>query len=204
MKPVVGFSCTLAGMYQPSLFGGPQVTINICCLLGKFDGAVERIQLILKGKSVGSELAERCVGHFAVKDVLLRLTAEEFAGDEFNVFGGAQTAGEGLVNLDEVVEIAEVIPVMQPGHVRGGEGDAVAFCQLHVQFNLGHMRVMKSVRDMNFYTKFVYQSGILILLPVWERAKINANPQNLTIKASSSSNVRVVSRITGNYVNIRV
>jgi hypothetical protein len=89
-------------------------------------------------------------GNFAVQYALRRLPAQEFARDEFDVFGRANAGRDCQVDFDEMWEVCEPVPSPQAFDSCGGQRHAVAFCeqkqglrldrafQVNVQFDLRH------------------------------------------------------------------
>ena len=82
--------------------------------LGPSAGAIHGIDLFVEAQPVEAILVVRRKCDLAVADVLRRLPGQKFTGNQLDVFRGAQAAGNGHVNFDEVVKVAEGVPLPQP------------------------------------------------------------------------------------------
>src|SRR5262245_66605148 len=71
-------------------------------------------------------MRERREGGFAVQYALPCLPAQEFARDEFDVFGRANAGRDRQVDFDEMREVCEPVPLPQTFDSCGGQCHAVA------------------------------------------------------------------------------
>ena len=100
-------------------------------------------------------LPEVCEGgesDLGVVDVLPLHLPPEVIGDQSEISGRAQQVLQGEVDVDEVAEVGEAIPLPQPGLISGGQGQVVPPGQLqdggrqdrsfqvHMQLDLGQSR----------------------------------------------------------------
>lgn len=95
------------------------------------------------------EVREGCEGDFGVMDVLPRHLPPKVVGDQIKIFGGAQQVLEGEVDVDEMAEVGEAVPLPQAGLILRGQGQGVSpgqfqhrggqdrSFQVDMQFHLG-------------------------------------------------------------------